>query len=185
MKKIIIAISAFFVLTTGAMAQATNFSGVYLGAIGGYTSYNFDGLNDSIGGTTFGGVVGYRAPVTDNIVAGVEGFVTFGQANKDFVVLAQTVNVNADESYGFNGTLGFVVDQALVYALLGYGWTGFTAADTIGLGLTSSDSEGGVRAGGGVEFKISEEMAVRVQGEWQDFSGANSVSGIAGLIFSF
>lgn len=188
MKKLICTLFVMTFASVSANAQGNNadFSGPYIGGTVGYNSLTADDFDGKISGATFGGVVGFRNELSDGVYVGVEGFLNFNTASQDFLVLGETVTGELGETYGIVAQAGFAAGQALFFANAGYGWASLEASATVaGTNITESDSGGGVRLGGGVEFKINENLALRGQVDWQDFSGGSTIGGSGGLILSF
>jgi len=184
MKKLIMSAAMLAAISTTSFAQESNnpFEGAYAGGMIGYNSYNFKGLGGNMSGLTFGGLIGYRNEISDGFLIGIEGYVQGNQANKDLIIGTVTVNSSPDESYGFNATAGFGSEKTLFFVLAGWGWNGMSASTQ---GISISDSDNGVHAGIGAEFVMSDSINLRVQGDWQDFRGANSIGASAGIIFKF
>jgi len=184
MRKIILSAALFMAVSTTSYAQQnTNpFEGAYAGAMIGYSSFSFDDLNENIDGLTYGGLAGYRVEMSDGFLVGLEGYVNGNEADKDFIILGNTVNFSADVSYGFNGTLGFGQDRTYIFVMAGYGWTDFSASAQ---SLTVGESGDGIRAGIGFEYKLTDQVNLRVQGDWQDFDSAYSLGASAGFVLSF
>jgi len=188
MKKLICTLFVLALTSVSANAQGNNadFSGPYIGGTVGYNSLSADGLSENTSGASFGGLFGFRNEVSDGVYVGIEGFLDFNTASQDFLVGANTVTFEVDETYGVVAQAGFAAGQALFFANAGYGWTNVSASSpVVGTTIVENDSRGGVRLGGGVEFKVNENLAVRAQANWQDYSGGSSIGGTGGLILSF
>lgn len=186
MKKIIYALCVLTFASVSANAQNADFSGPYIGGTVGFNSLSVDGLDGNTSGASFGGIVGFRNEVAEDVYIGVEGFLNFNTASQDYLFLGETISYNADESYGIVAQAGFAAGQALFFANAGYGWANVSAtADVQGATLIETDSGGGVRLGAGVEVKINENLAIRGQGDWQDFAGGSSIGATGGLVLSF
>lgn len=122
MTKILLTITFFLTMCTATMAQTSLFAGPYLGVNIGYNSFKSDGLVDNINGISFGGFGGYRAPVSENVVVGVEGFFDVNRGKQDFTVLGgaefkvsesvgiriQTVWQDFDSASSIGGSAGVV-----------------------------------------------------------------------------
>ena len=181
MKKILLAATFFLTMCTTTMAQTSLFAGPYLGVNIGYNSFKSDGLVDNINGVSFGGFGGYRAPVSENVVIGLEAFVDVNQGKQDITSPGVgTGSINLNEAAGVNATAGLVIDKTMLYVLAGYGW--LNVSNEL---FDTSDNGSGIRLGGGAEFKVSENIGIRLQTVWQDFDSASSIGGSAGVIFNF
>tara|TARA_R110002072_G_scaffold100778_8_gene222041 strand:+ start:4954 stop:5508 length:555 start_codon:yes stop_codon:yes gene_type:complete len=184
MRKLLLSVAIIAAFSTTSFAQEAKnpFEGAYAGGMIGVNSYSFDDLDENISGVTYGGLLGYRAEVSNGVLLGMEGYVQGNQANKDFVVSGITANVSSDASYGLNATLGFGSEKALLFVVAGWGWNGVSVS---ALDQSASESDNGIHAGIGGEFVLSETINLRVQGDWQDFDGASSIGGSAGIVFKF
>jgi len=175
--------------------QADNpFEGPYVGGTIGINKYSLGDLssvggdtNEKVNGLTYGAVAGIRTEISNGILLGAEGFINENNANETYVGGLLPVDVDADISYGVDATLGFGTDNVLLYVMGGYGWNDITATDASGLTNASFSTSGeGIRLGGGVEFKMTKSLSVRLQSNWQDFDGdASVISANTGLILSF
>lgn len=184
MKKILTLATTLALFSAPAVAQENSdqFEGAYAGAMIGYNSYSLGILDEKVSGMTFGGLIGYRYKVSSHFLIGLEGYVNSNQANKDFFIDPIIVNVSSDASYGVNGTLGIAGDYIMSYVMVGFGWNDLSASAG---DITVSDSDNGLHLAGGAEFKLSESLHLRAQVDWQDFDGASSLGGSAGLIVKF
>ena len=85
--------------------------------------------------------------------------------------------VEAKQTYGLAALAGYnITDATSVYGRLGYQWTKFEATDSAsGIGFPSiSESEsktfGGVRVGVGMETAVAENVALRLDWSYTDYS---------------
>ena len=198
----ILATLLFSLMTVLASANAQNSSSVYNGPyIGGNISYQSIGLGDTtdLGGSTkdkfnglgFGGVFGYRMPISDKIFIGVESFLTKSLATKEF----SEVNVGYGNSYGLSGTIGFTLGDNLLFISTGYGWANINgrASGT----LVEQHKGKGIRIGTGFELPISENLTARIQANFQSLvqdvnmneqgvrNKYSNMTASSGLIFNF
>ena len=198
----ILATLLFSLMTVLASATAQNTSSVYNGPyIGGNISYQSIGLGDTtdLGGSTkdkfnglgFGGVFGYRMPISDKIFIGVESFLTKSLATKEF----SEVNVGYGNSYGLSGTIGFTLGDNLLFISTGYGWANINgrASGT----LVEQHKGKGIRIGTGFELPISENLTARIQANFQSLgqdvnmneqgvrNKYSNMTASSGLIFNF
>ena len=181
MRKIVLAVTLLLTMCTAAVAQTSLFAGPYVGLNIGYNSFNSDGLSDKVNGVSFGGIVGYRASVSDNVVLGLQGFVDVNAGKQDFTDLNGDVStIHLNEAAGFEATAGLVIEKTMLYILAGYGWLNISE-EPIG----DSDNGSGIRLGGGVEFKLTDSIGIRAQAVWQDFNAASSIGTNVGVVFNF
>src|SRR3954463_16764011 len=165
MKRLLLAGAAFLSLMTAASAAdlasrpytkapplspATNWSGFYIGAVGGYA---FDGDN---GGGFGGGTVGYNWQCPGSqFVFGIEVDAA-GASIKDsqtgFIgVVPFTVEDKMNALGSVTGRVGVAMDAALFYAKGGYAWANNKLSVTAP-GLVASDTKvhSGYTIGGGI-----------------------------------
>ncbi|MDA9554437.1 porin family protein [Emcibacteraceae bacterium] len=196
----------FSLMTVLASANAQNSSSVYDGPyIGGNISYQAISLGDTteLGGSTkdkfngmgFGGVFGYRMPISDEIFIGVESFLTKSLATKEFSTEGALLNVGFGSSYGLSGTIGFTLGDNLLFISTGYGWANINAS--VSGTLVEQHKGKGVRIGAGFELPISENLTARIQTNFQSLGqDANineegvrnkysNMTASSGLIFNF
>ena len=187
------AISALMICSAQAQESDNPYEGTYFGAMVGYNSYSLGDLTDvggsvseKVGGATFGGLLGFRTELSPGILLGIEGFANSNQANKTYIVDDIPVELKANASYGLNATLGFNVDTALLFIMAGYGWNGLAVSTPEIEDLTVSLTGKGFRGGVGIEFPISENMGMRVQGDWHGFGdNISALGGSVGVVFPF
>jgi hypothetical protein len=196
----------FSLMTVLASANAQNSSSVYDGPyIGGNISYQTISLGDTtnLGGSTkdkfngigFGGVFGYRMPISDEIFIGVESFLTKSLATKEFSAGEDILNVGFGSSYGLSGTIGFTLGDNLLFISTGYGWANINGS--VSGTLVDQHKGKGVRIGAGFELPILENLTARIQTNFQSLGqDANinedgvrnkysNMTASSGLIFNF
>ena len=201
MKRLLLAGAAFLSLMTAASAAdlaarpytkapplspGYNWSGFYIGAMGGYA------FDSSDGGGFGGGTIGYnwQAPGSQ-FVFGIE-IDAAGASIKDSqsfvfnnVLFTAEDKINALGSV--TGRIGVAANAALFYAKGGYAWIN-NEASLSALGLTSSDSHihSGYTIGGGIEYMFApnwsakaEYMFTHVESQNYTVAGINFDSGTA------
>jgi len=178
MKRLLLAGAALLSLMTAASAAdlaarpytkapplspAYNWTGFYIGVMGGYA---FDSGN---GGGFGGGTIGYnwQAPGSQ-FVFGIE-IDAAGASIKDSqsfvfgnVLFTAEDKINALGSV--TGRIGVAADAALFYAKGGYAWIN-NEASLSALGLTASDSHihSGYTVGGGIEYMFSPNWSAKAE----------------------
>ena len=178
MKRLLLAGAALLSLMTAASAAdlaarpytkapplspAYNWTGFYIGVMGGYA---FDSGN---GGGFGGGTIGYnwQAPGSQ-FVFGIE-IDAAGASIKDSqsfvlgnVLFTAEDKINALGSV--TGRIGVAADAALFYAKGGYAWIN-NEASLSALGLTSSDSHihSGYTIGGGIEYMFAPNWSAKAE----------------------
>ena len=144
------------------------FRGAYAGLQGSYDTYDFDvransltaddlSLSGPSGGFYAGANTGL--PGTDRMIVGLEGSFTFNDADGQISGGGDRTTINARNTYGISGRAGYeVTDSVLLYGRLGWARTRFS-----GLGQSGGASLDGVRFGGGAEYAISDNLALRTE----------------------
>ena len=143
------------------LSPATNWSGFYIGAMGGYA---FDNSN---GGGFGGGTVGYNWQVPGSqFVFGIEVDAA-GASIKDSAtgIIGNTVVTAEDKVNALGsvtGRVGVAANAALFYAKGGYAWVDNKFSATV-LGVTNSDSKihSGYTIGGGVEYMFAPNWSAK------------------------
>jgi outer membrane immunogenic protein len=143
-----------------ALSPATNWSGFYVGAVGGYGS---EATSDSsaIKGGFGGGTVGYNYQFGTYIV-GVEADGAFGDISSTASLGGITATAKVDSLVTVRGRVGAAFDQILVY-----GTGGVALADTklsvSGFGVSASDThtQTGWVAGAGVEWMFMPRWSLK------------------------
>jgi Opacity protein and related surface antigens len=145
------------------LSPATNWSGFYIGAMGGYA---FDNSN---GGGFGGGTVGYNWQVPGSqFVFGIEVDAA-GASIKDSAtgIIGNTVVTAEDKISALGsvtGRVGVAANAALFYAKGGYAWVDNKFSATV-LGVTNSDSKihSGYTIGGGVEYMFAPNWSAKAE----------------------
>ena len=156
------------------VSPAYNWSGFYIGAMGGY---GWDS-GDSSGGFG-GGTVGYNWQFPGSqFVFGVE--VDAAGANiKDSLTLEGGGIVATEElkinSFGsVTGRAGFALDAALIYAKGGFAWANrkdSISVPELGVNLSDSQSHTGYTIGGGVEYLFTPSWSAKAEYMYTSLGG--------------
>jgi outer membrane immunogenic protein len=163
------------------VSPATNWSGFYIGAIGGYASENSsDG--PGIKGGFGGGTVGYNWQFT-NIVAGIEADGAFADVNNSATEIVAGIPVSAsakvDAFATGRGRIGVAFDQVLLF-----GSAGLALADTkvsasaAGLTISDSKTQTGWTAGAGVEWMFLPHWSLKAEYLFRHFDSVTVFGGI-------
>jgi outer membrane immunogenic protein len=194
MKKVLLASASLLALSTFAPAMAAdlaarpytkapaplaavyNWTGFYLGAVGGYAQENASGDPKMKGGFV-GGTVGYNWQ-TSNIVFGLEADGAWADVNASATALGITVASKTDALGTVRGRVGVAFDQVLLYATGGYAWIDNKISVTA-LGVTVSDSKfhSGWTAGAGVEAFIAPQWSVKGEYLYRSLAGETYFGG--------
>ena len=179
MKRLLLAGAAFASLMTAASAAdlaarpytkapllspATNWSGFYIGAMGGYA---FDSDN---GGGFGGGTIGYNWQFPGSqFVFGIEldaaGASIKDSATANFGVVAITAEDKINALGSVTGRVGVAMDAALFYAKGGYAWANNKLSVTVPGFLSASDSHvhSGYTIGGGIEYMFAPNWSAKAE----------------------
>lgn len=149
-----------------------NWSGFYIGAMGGYGSEN---TSDPLGlkGGFGGGTIGYNWQF-NSIVAGIEADGAFADINNSATVGGVTATARVDALATVRGRIGVAFDQVLLY-----GTGGFALADTklsatfAGLGISDSQTQTGWTAGAGIEWMFMPHLSFKAEYLYRSFSSVN------------
>ena len=146
------------------VSPVTNWSGFYIGAVGGYASETTGGgLFGDVKGGFGGGTVGYNWQF-GRYVLGLEGDGTFGDVSRSVSAFGATETTKVDSFSTIRGRFGVAVDQVLLY-----GTGGLALADTkvsaTAFGVTISDSnvQTGWTAGAGVEWLFVPHWSLKAE----------------------
>jgi outer membrane immunogenic protein len=155
-----------------AFVAATNWSGFYIGAVGGYAS---ESGSNAIKGGFGGGTVGYNWQF-NSIVAGFEGDGAFADVNNSVtgptIIGPATLAAKVDALATVRGRVGFAYDQVLFY-----GTGGLAIADTklsasaLGVTLSDSKTQVGWTVGAGIEWMFVPHWSLKAEYLYRSFSG--------------
>ena len=180
MKRLLLAGAAFLSLMTAASAAdlaarpytkapplspAYNWSGFYIGVMGGYA---FDSEN---GGGFGGGTIGYnwQAPAASScsVSRSMPPAPASRTARRLIIgVVAVTAEDKMDALGSVTGRVGVAVDAALFYAKGGYAWANNKLSASVpALGFTASDSHvhSGYTIGGGIEYMFAPNWSAKAE----------------------
>lgn len=196
MKRLLLAGAAFASLMTAASAAdlaarpytkapplspATNWSGFYIGAMGGYA------FDSSDGGGFGGGTVGYNWQFPGSqFVFGIEVDAA-GASIKDrqagFIgVVPFSVEDKIDALGSVTGRVGVAMDAALFYAKGGYAWANNKLSVNAPGVLVGSDSHvhSGYTIGGGIEYMFAPNWSAKAEYMYTHLEGQTySLGGFA------
>ncbi len=171
MKKSTMTITLAAALLSISVAQASEFSGSWVGAKAGSNRSDVAASGTALqpnfskaSGNTYGIEGGYNWD-KGNFLLGVDGFADFNQKKTHGSTPAGVVNNYGSDVYGVDLKLGLPSGNWLPYAKLGYASSRFT-----GNGLTGSSS--GAHLGLGVEYKIAAHWSLA--GEYTNTSSKSN-----------
>jgi outer membrane immunogenic protein len=160
-----------------AAIAINNWTGFYLGAMGGYAQENTSDIGQLSGGFA-GGTVGYNWQ-NGNLVLGLE-------ADGAWADVGATLGIPGFASLDYTirslgtvrGRIGYAFDQVLLYGTGGYAWSDNRLSATL-LGLTASDSQfhSGWVVGAGVEVMFAPKWSVKAEYLYRSFEGQTYFAG--------
>ena len=152
----------------GPAYVGVNWSGLYVGANGGYGwSANTDPLDPT--GAFGGGQIGYNFQ-RGNIVFGIEADIQGSGVSDSGYGLKSSL----DYFGSVRGRLGYAFDRALVYGTGGFGY-GQVTNDGY------AETQTGWVAGGGVEYKLTPAWSAKAEYQYFDLGASSGVNGVGPL----
>ncbi|WFU13484.1 outer membrane protein [Bradyrhizobium sp. CB3481] len=156
-----------------AAIAINNWTGFYLGAMGGYASENGDGIG-SISGGFAGGTAGYNWQM-GNVVLGIEAdaaWADIGARVGNPAVAA--VETRIRDMGTVRGRVGYAFDQVLVYGTAGYAWAdNRLTLSALGASVSDSKIHSGWAAGAGVEVMFAPKWSVKAEYLYRSFESQN------------
>jgi outer membrane immunogenic protein len=162
------------------VAPATSWSGVYVGAFGGYNWGRFDSSagNVEANGWSGGVFAGYNLQ-NGPVVYGVEGDV--GYSGVEGSLGGVTARQNAFGSV--RGRIGYAFDPVLVYGTAGLAATRAEVTDGI---VTDANTHLGWTVGAGADALLTDNIFGRVEYRYTDYQSKNfTISGPATISSGF
>jgi len=146
------------------LSPATNWSGFYIGAMGGYA---FDSDN---GGGFGGGTIGYNWQFPGSqFVFGIEVDAAGASIKDSQTVIVGLAAITAEDKMdalgSVTGRVGVAMDTALFYAKGGYAWANNKLSVTVPGFLSVSDSHvhSGYTIGGGIEYMFAPNWSAKAE----------------------
>jgi outer membrane immunogenic protein len=161
-----------------AAIAINNWTGFYIGAMGGYAQENSSGIGTLSGGFA-GGTVGYNWQ-TGNFVLGVEADAAWSDVGASVSVLGGLVGVNDKirDMGTVRGRIGYAFDQVLIYGTGGYAWAdNRLTATALAVSLSDSHFHSGWTAGAGVEFMFAPKWSFKAEYLYRSFESQNYFTG--------
>lgn len=168
------------------------FSGFYVGGHTGYGSAEYEGAVDSDGtevafdnaGYLVGGHAGYNWKTASNLVLGIEGDISVAPWNGSIPEDDGDSEFVAGHLSGIASLrtrLGFQVDKALIYATGGIAFASSNASGGYTLEHNrKAEIITGAVAGAGLEWMVSDNVALRAEGLYYWFDQEQSGNGSTG-----
>jgi outer membrane immunogenic protein len=160
-----------------AAIAINNWSGFYLGAMGGYAQENADAF--ALSGGFAGGTAGYNWQ-TGNIVLGLEADAAWADVGATVGIIPglASINYKIRDMGTVRGRVGYAFDSVLIYGTGGYAWSNNRLTGTV-LGLSASDSKfhSGWTVGAGVEVMFAPKWSVKAEYLYKSLEGATYFAG--------
>lgn len=155
------------------------FRGVYAGIQGSYDTYDVDirssNLNADdleLSGLSGGFYAGVNTafPGVDRAIVGLEGSFAFNDADGQVSGGGDHISIASRHTYDISGRAGYeVTDNVLLYGRVGWARTRFS-----GLEPTGRTTLDGIRFGGGAEYAITDNIALRTEFTRTDYERKRS-----------
>jgi outer membrane immunogenic protein len=197
MKKLFLASVALIALSTVASAAdlaarqytkappmdpGINWTGFYIGAMGGYGwsdhgrvtvgGVAFAGSGSDINGGFGGGTIGYNWQMGSPWVFGLEADVAGADISNSQSSFGVTLTDKIDAFGSVTGRIGYAVGPALFYAKGGYAWAdNKMSASVAGVGTVFSENHvhSGYTVGGGLEYMIAPAWSAKAEYMYADY----------------
>jgi len=152
-----------------AAIAINNWTGFYLGAMGGYAQENSDGLGSLSGGFA-GGTAGYNWQGVGSPL-GIEADAAWADIGATFFPFETRIR----DMGTVRGRLGYAFDQVLIYGTGGYAW----ADNRLTAGpFSDSKVHSGWAVGAGVEVMFAPKWSVKAEYLYRSFESQNYFAGI-------
>ena len=171
------------------VSPAYNWTGFYVGAMGGYgwsnqVTVNGVALTDAdIKGGFGGGTAGfnYQAPGS-MFVFGVETDAAWSNIERSETILGITAQERINSFGSVTGRVGVAIDAVLLYGKGGYAWANNEiSASVLGLTVSESHFHSGWTAGGGVEWAFSGLWSAKAEYMFARYSEERYLAALGGV----
>jgi outer membrane immunogenic protein len=171
------------------VSPAYNWTGFYIGAMGGYgwsdrvTVGGVALTNADIKGGFGGGTVGfnYQAPGS-MFVFGIEADAAWSDIQRSETIFGVTFQERIKSFGSVTGRVGVAIDAVLLYGKGGYAWAeNEISASVVGLTASESHFHSGWTAGGGVEWAFSGPWSAKAEYMIARYSEETYVAALGGV----
>ncbi len=171
---------AVFLMAAGHPTVAGSpFHGVYAGIQGSYETYDLDVRSSNLNaddlelsGLSGGFYAGANTalPGLDRAIVGLEGSFAFNDGDGRLSGGGDRLSIASRNTYDISGRAGYEIkDSVLLYGRVGWARTSFS-----GLEPTGRSRLDGIRFGGGAEYAITDNMALRTEFTRTDYERKRS-----------
>jgi outer membrane immunogenic protein len=161
-----------------AAIAINNWTGFYLGAMGGYAQENSSGIGTLSGGFA-GGTAGYNWQ-NGNLVFGLEVDGAWADVGATVNVIPGLASIDYTiRAMGtVRGRIGYAFDQVLLYGTGGYAWSdNRLSATALGASISDSQFHSGWTVGAGVEVMFAPKWSVKAEYLYKSFEGQTYFAG--------
>ena len=154
-----------------AAIAINNWSGFYLGAMGGYAKENAD--NFALSGGFAGGTAGYNWQ-TGNVVLGLEADAAWADVGATVGIIPglASINYKIRDMGTVRGRVGYAFDSVLIYGTGGWAWSdNRLTATALGVSVSDSKFHSGWTVGAGVEVMFAPKWSVKAEYLYRSFQG--------------
>ena len=149
------------------VAPAVNWSGFYVGAMGGYgwtqtVSIDGQGFSDELNGGFGGGTIGYNWQMGSPWVFGLEVDAAGASIKKS----EGNIEGKIDAFGSVTGRVGYAADAVLIYAKGGFAWANNKVSVP---GFSESKTHAGWTIGAGLEYMFAPAWSVKAEYMYADF----------------
>jgi outer membrane immunogenic protein len=161
-----------------AAIAINNWTGFYIGAMGGYAKENTSAIAGLSGGFA-GGTAGYNWQ-TGNVVFGIEADVAWSDVGSTLGIAGIAAASDKIRDMGtVRGRIGYAFGQVLLYGTGGYAWADNNInISALGVVLSDSHIHSGWTAGAGVEVMFAPKWSVKAEYLYRSFDSENYFTGI-------
>jgi outer membrane immunogenic protein len=162
-----------------AAIAINNWTGFYIGAMGGYAEENSSGIGTLSGGFA-GGTAGYNWQ-TGNVVLGIEADAAWADVGTSVGIVPGLASLDYTiRSMGtVRGRIGYTFNQVLLYGTGGYAWSDNRfPATALGVSVSDSQFHSGWTLGAGVEVMFAPKWSVKAEYLYRSLDGETYFTGI-------
>ena len=162
-----------------AAIAINNWTGFYLGAMGGYAQENSSGIGTLSGGFA-GGTAGYNWQ-TGNLVLGIEADAAWADVGATIGLFGGLASVSDKirDMGTVRGRVGYAFDSVLIYGTGGWAWSdNRLTATALGASISDSKFHSGWTVGAGVEVMFAPKWSVKAEYLYRSFESQNYFAGV-------